>query len=253
MHVAGGVSSNVYIPAQIADPSLIMQGDVVEVRAHWNARNSNWRAFGECLRDGKAIPPREFNTAAFQGGESPAAAKPAVGGGGGGGGGGGASAAGGQAGGGANKTGWMVNYKTRICKNWQQGNCQYGAKCTFAHGACFSLPSACHLPHPVLLPPLHPPHFLPAEVQSLRNPSVDEALVRCCLSRTGENELGGQPGGGGGGGGAGRGAGGPPPMAGGMGGMQMMGGMGPPPGGGGQFGGGPQQQPSGAPPSNPYW
>jgi len=30
----------------------------------------------------------------------------------------------------------MTNYKSRICKNWQQGTCQYGQKCTFAHGAC---------------------------------------------------------------------------------------------------------------------
>ena len=57
------VSSNVYIPAQIADPSLIMSGDIVTVKAHWNQRNSNWRAFGDCVRDGKAIPPREMNSA----------------------------------------------------------------------------------------------------------------------------------------------------------------------------------------------
>jgi hypothetical protein len=29
----------------------------------------------------------------------------------------------------------MTNYKTRICKNWQMGTCQYANKCTFAHGA----------------------------------------------------------------------------------------------------------------------
>jgi len=35
----------------------------------------------------------------------------------------------------ANKPGsWMSNYKTKICKNWQQGSCAYDAKCTFAHG-----------------------------------------------------------------------------------------------------------------------
>ena len=31
--------------------------------------------------------------------------------------------------------GWMSNYKTRICKNWQMGTCNYGNKCTFAHGS----------------------------------------------------------------------------------------------------------------------
>lgn len=125
--------SNVYIPAQIADPSLIMQGDVVEVRAHWNQRNSNWRAFGECLRDGKPIPGREMNSAAVVASESPASSKGIVGGPRGGG--------GGQAGQGAQK-GWISNYKTRICKNWQQGTCQYGAKCTFAHGALCPLLTA---------------------------------------------------------------------------------------------------------------
>lgn len=147
-------SSNVYIPAQIADPSLIMQGDVVTVRAHWNQRNSNWRAFGDCVRDGKPILGREMNSAAFAGaGESPVSVKStagtagtgqfAGGGGGGGGGSGGAGGGGGSgdgqvgqgaAGGTGTTKGWMNNYKTRICKNWQQGTCQYGNKCTFAHG-----------------------------------------------------------------------------------------------------------------------
>ena len=137
-----GGSSNVYIPAQIADPSLIMQGDVVEVRAHWNQRNSNWRAFGECLRDGAPVPGREMNSAAMgAGAESPASSVASSKGGAGGQRGGQAGQAGqgqagqaGQAGQGTQK-GWMTNYKTRICKNWQMGTCQYGNKCTFAHGA----------------------------------------------------------------------------------------------------------------------
>lgn len=119
-------NSNVYIPAQIADPSLIMQGDIVTVRAHWNQRNNNWRAFGECIRDGKPIPARDMNSAVFGGGESAGGA-----------GGQGSRPGGGPGQGGAAvgpKTGWMTNYKTKICKNWQQGTCQYGQKCTFAHG-----------------------------------------------------------------------------------------------------------------------
>ena len=31
--------SNVYLPAQVADPSLVRLGDVVTVRALWNASN----------------------------------------------------------------------------------------------------------------------------------------------------------------------------------------------------------------------
>lgn len=26
-------------------------------------------------------------------------------------------------------------YKTEICRNWQNGHCAFGLKCTFAHGA----------------------------------------------------------------------------------------------------------------------
>ena len=26
-------------------------------------------------------------------------------------------------------------YKTEMCRNWQRGNCEFGERCTFAHGA----------------------------------------------------------------------------------------------------------------------
>lgn len=50
--------SNVYLSAYIADSSLINRGDVVMVKARWNATNRNWRAIGSAMRDGAVIPPR---------------------------------------------------------------------------------------------------------------------------------------------------------------------------------------------------
>jgi hypothetical protein len=42
--------SNVFVSAYIADSSLIKQGDLVEVKARWNAERSNWKAIGTATR-----------------------------------------------------------------------------------------------------------------------------------------------------------------------------------------------------------
>lgn len=52
------LQSNVYVSSFVADPILIKQGDVIEVKARWNAERSNWKAFGIATRDGAIIPPR---------------------------------------------------------------------------------------------------------------------------------------------------------------------------------------------------
>jgi len=28
-----------------------------------------------------------------------------------------------------------TKYKTELCRNWEEGHCEYGEKCTFAHGS----------------------------------------------------------------------------------------------------------------------
>ena len=35
---------------------------------------------------------------------------------------------------GGSRTGHSSNYKTLLCKNFQNGNCKYGNNCGFAHG-----------------------------------------------------------------------------------------------------------------------
>ena len=51
--------SNVYMPAQVADPSMLRVGDVVTVSAKWDAFHKNFRACGVAIRDNVPILPRK--------------------------------------------------------------------------------------------------------------------------------------------------------------------------------------------------
>lgn len=31
---------------------------------------------------------------------------------------------------------FLMKYKTELCRNWEEGRCEYGEKCAFAHGSC---------------------------------------------------------------------------------------------------------------------